>query len=128
MYIICVAYIILYHYMSHMGIQTCNVKCISFLYMSHAVIQTCNVRYISLLYMSHAVIQTYEVYIFTADRGGTLSLVVFEKYLLPRKKTHTRAHFVPIDQGNIMQSLAGFFTGWKVVFVLCTFDRLLIFL
>ena len=53
-----------------------------------------------------------------AYRGGTLSLVVFEKYLLPRKKPHMRARFVRIDQGNKMHSLAGLFTGWKVVFLI----------
>ena len=51
-------------------------------------------------------------------RGGALSLVVFEKYILPCKKPHMRARFVRIDQGNKMQSLAGFFTGWKVVFLI----------
>ena len=62
------------------------------------------------------------------NRGGTLRLVLFEKYLLPRKKPRSRAHFVRADQGNKMQSLVRFFTGWKVVFVLYIFDRLLIFL
>ena len=44
-------------------------------------------------------------------RGGTLRLVLFEKYLLPRKKPRARAHFVRADQGNKMQSLVRFFTG-----------------
>ena len=54
-------------------------------------------------------------------RGGTLSLVVFEKYLLPRKKPRMRAHFIPIDQGYKMQPLAGFFyaveSGFRVVYL-----------
>ena len=44
-------------------------------------------------------------------RGGTLNLVLFKKYLLPRENPHMRAHFVAIDQGYKMQPLVGFFHG-----------------
>ena len=54
--------------------------------------------------------------------------MLFEKYLLPRKKPRVGARFVAIDQGYKMQSLTRFFTGWKVIFGLHVFDRLLIFL